>query len=89
MPATTTISRFRASRACGTPTKIDVSNCNLQSSSSSIRIGFLDQNPVRNVSNYDITNSTRGIGIFPRDKCSLKDLTLTNVRVETKLRTGD
>jgi polygalacturonase len=70
---------------------INVSNCNLQSYSSGIRIGFLDQNPVRNVnvSNCNITNSTRGIGIFLRDEGSLENLTFTNIRIETKLRTGD
>ena len=43
-----------------------VTNCNLQSASSGIRIGFLDQNTVRNVtvSNCNITNSTRA-SIFP------------------------
>ncbi len=70
---------------------ININNCNLQSSSSGIRIGFLDQNPVRNVnvSNCNITNSTRGIGIFLRDEGSIENLTFSNVRIETKLRTGD
>ena len=70
---------------------IIVSNCNLQSSSSAIRIGYLDQNSVQNVriSNINITNSTRGIGIFLRDQGSLKNITFTNIYIETKLRTGD
>lgn len=70
---------------------IIVSNCNLQSYSSGIRIGFLDQNTVRNVqvSNVNITNSTRGIGIFLRDEGSLENLTFSNINIETKLRTGD
>ncbi|MGI4886924.1 MAG: glycoside hydrolase family 28 protein [Janthinobacterium lividum] len=70
---------------------INVNNCNLQSSSSGIRVGFLDQNVVRNVnvSNCNITNSTRGINICLRDEGSLENLTFTNIRIETKLRTGD
>ena len=70
---------------------ITVTNCNLQSSSSGIRIGFLDQNTVRNIhiSNVNITNSTRGIGIFLRDEGSLENITVSNVYIETKLRTGD
>jgi len=68
-----------------------ISNCNLQSYSSGIRIGFLDQNTVQNVhvSNVNITNSTRGIGIFLRDEGSLKNITFSNVYIEAKLRTGD
>ncbi|MEP6901630.1 MAG: glycosyl hydrolase family 28 protein [Actinomycetota bacterium] len=70
---------------------IVISNCNLQSSSSGIRIGFLDQNSVKNVqvSNVNITNSTRGIGIFLRDEGSLENITFSNIYIETKLRTGD
>jgi polygalacturonase len=70
---------------------IIISNCNLQSSSSAIRIGFLDQNTVRNVqiSNINITNSTRGIGIFLRDKGSLENISINNVYIETRLHTGD
>ena len=68
-----------------------VSNCNLQSASSGIRIGFLDQNTVRNVhvNNCNITNSTRGIGIFLRDEGSLENISFSNMSIETKLRTGD
>ncbi len=70
---------------------IIISNCNLQSYSSGIRIGFLDQNTVRNVhvNNVNITNSTRGIGIFLRDEGSLENITFSNMYIETKLRTGD
>jgi Glycosyl hydrolases family 28 len=70
---------------------IIVSNCNLQSYSSGIRIGFLDQNSVKNihVSNVNITNSTRGIGIFIRDEGSLENITFSNINIETHLRTGD
>ncbi len=68
-----------------------VSNCHLQSASSAIRIGFLDQNSVKNIhfSNINITNSTRGIGIFLRDEGSLENITFSDVYIETKLRTGD
>ena len=70
---------------------IIISNCNLQSYSSGIRIGFLDQNTVRNVqvSNVNITNSTRGVGIFLRDEGSLENITFSNMYIETHLRTGD
>jgi hypothetical protein len=68
-----------------------ISNCNLQSYSSGIRIGFLDQNSVSNVqvNNVNITNSTRGIGIFVRDEGSLQHIHFSNMYIETKLRTGD
>jgi len=74
-----------------TSENIVISNCNLQSSSSGIRIGFLDQNTVKNihVNNVNITNSTRGIGIFLRDEGSLENITFSNMYIETKLRTGD
>ncbi|MDN3579984.1 glycoside hydrolase family 28 protein [Mucilaginibacter flavus] len=70
---------------------IIVSNCNLQSASSGIRIGFLDQNTVRNiqVSHVNITNSTRGIGIFLRDEGSLENISFSDMNIETHLRTGD
>lgn len=70
---------------------IIISNCNLQSYSSGIRIGYLDQNSVSNihVSNVNITNSTRGIGIFVRDQGSLENITFSNINIETHLRTGD
>lgn len=70
---------------------IIVGDCNLQSYSSGIRIGYLDQNTVRNVqvSNCTITNSTRGIGIFVRDEGSLENLSFNNIFIQTVLRTGD
>jgi polygalacturonase len=70
---------------------IIVTNCNLQSSSSAIRIGFLDQNTVRNVhvSHVNITNSTRGIGIFLRDEGSLENISFSDMTIETRLHTGD
>jgi polygalacturonase len=70
---------------------IIISNCNLQSNSSGIRIGFLDQNSVGNirVSNVNITNSSRGIGIFLRDEGSLKNISFTNMYIQTRMPTGD
>ena len=70
---------------------IIITNCNLQSYSSGIRIGFLDQNTVRNihVSHVNITNSSRGIGIFLRDEGSLENITFSDMYIETKLHTGD
>ncbi|HLF32809.1 MAG TPA: glycosyl hydrolase family 28 protein [Cyclobacteriaceae bacterium] len=68
-----------------------ITNCHLQSYSSAIRIGSLDQNSFRNViiSNTTITNSTRGIGIFLRDEGSFENINVSNVVIETRLRTGD
>ncbi len=70
---------------------IVISNCNLQSSSSAIRIGFLDQNNVKNVqiNNVNIINSNRGIGIFLRDEGSIENINISNVYIQTKLTTGD
>jgi hypothetical protein len=70
---------------------IVISNCNLQSSSSGIRIGYEDQNTLENVrvSNVNITHSARGIGIFLRDEGSLKNITFTNMYIETHIPTGD
>ncbi|MEP6948492.1 MAG: hypothetical protein ABI863_04435 [Ginsengibacter sp.] len=41
------------------------------------------------MSNVNITNSTRGIGIFVRDEGSLENITFSNINIETHLRTGD
>ncbi len=70
---------------------IVISNCNIQSNSSGIRIGYEDQNSIENVrvSNVNITNSSRGIGIFLRDEGSLKNITFTNIYIQTRIPTGD
>lgn len=70
---------------------IIVANCNLQSNSSGIRIGFLDQNTVRNVrvNNVNITRSSRGVGIFLRDEGSLENITFSNMYIQTELHSGD
>lgn len=68
-----------------------ITNCNLQSRSSGIRIGYLDHNSIRNIliSNVNITNSNRGIGIFVRHEGSIENVTITGVNIETRLHTGD
>lgn len=70
---------------------IVITNCNLQSRSSGIRIGFLDQNSVKNIHihNVNITNSNRGIGIFVRDEGSLENITISQATIYTRLHTGD
>ncbi|MGZ3754919.1 MAG: glycoside hydrolase family 28 protein [Mucilaginibacter sp.] len=70
---------------------IIISNCNLQSNSSALRIGYEDQNSLENVrvSNVNITNSSRGVGIFLRDEGSLKNITFTNMYIQTHMPTGD
>jgi polygalacturonase len=70
---------------------IAITNCNLQSRSSGIRIGSLDQNTIRNIhiSNINISNSNRGIGIFIRDEGSVENITISQVSIETRLHTGD
>jgi len=70
---------------------IIISNCNLQSNSSGLRIGFEDQNSVENirVSNVNITNSSRGININVRDEGSMKNITFTNMYIQTRIPTGD
>lgn len=70
---------------------ITISNCLLQSYSSGIRIGFLDQNTVSNiqVSNTIITGSTRGIGLFVRDEGSLENISFSNMYIETVFHSGD
>jgi polygalacturonase len=70
---------------------IIVTGCNLQSYSSGIRIGFLDQNTVRNVhvSHCNITNSSRGIGVFLRDEGSLENISFSDMDIETQMHTGN
>ena len=70
---------------------INLINCNLQSSSSAIRIGALNQNDIRNVqiSHVNITDSNRGLGIFLRDEGSLENISCTDMNIETRLHSGD
>ena len=68
-----------------------VTNCTLQSRSSAIRIGGLDQRAMRNYafSNIVIHDSNRGIGVFQRAEGSIENVTFSNVVIRTRLHTGD
>jgi polygalacturonase len=70
---------------------ITITNCNIQSRSCGLRIGYTDQNSIRNVhvSNVNITNSNRGIGLFIRGEGSIENVTFSNISIETRLHTGD
>ncbi len=70
---------------------INVSNCNIVSRSSGIRIGGWDQNDMSNYnfSNINITNSNRGIVLTVRDSGSISDMHFRNINIETRLHTGD
>jgi len=70
---------------------INVSNCVLQSRSSAIRIGGWDQN---HMSNYNFVNiiifdSNCGINITVRDSGSVQNVNFSNIRIETRMHTGD
>lgn len=68
-----------------------VSNCLLQSRSSGIRIGGIDQNDLRNYSfsNITIYDSNRGIGIFAHQDGSIENVSFSDISIETRLHTGD
>jgi len=68
-----------------------VSNCILQSRSSGIRIGGIDQNDLRNYrfDNISIYESNRGIGIFAHQDGSVEDIHFSNISIQTRLHTGD
>lgn len=70
---------------------ITITNCNIQSRSCGLRIGYTDQNSIRNVhvSNVNITNSNRGIGLFIRGEGSIENVTFSNISIETRQHTGD
>ena len=70
---------------------ITVTNSTLVSRSCGIRIGGLDQTPMRNYvfSNLVISNSNRGIGVFQRAEGSIEDMTFSNIVIHTRLHTGD
>jgi polygalacturonase len=70
---------------------INVSNCILQSRSSGIRIGGWDQNSMSdyNFDNITIFDSNCGINITVRDSGSVSNVTFSNIRIETRLHTGD
>lgn len=70
---------------------IVVSNCILMSRSSAIRIGGIDQNPMRNYSfnNIVIYDSNRGIGIFTGIEGGIENISFSDITIETRLHTGD
>jgi hypothetical protein len=68
---------------------INVSNCQLQSKSVGIRIGY-GQHPIRRCTfnNIVIYGSNRGIGIFARDAADIEELIFSNIIIETRLHYG-
>ena len=68
---------------------MSVTNCQLKSSSSGIRIGY-GQHPIRRCvfSNITIYDSHRGIGIFAHDSANIEELTFNNIIIETRLFNG-
>jgi hypothetical protein len=70
---------------------VAVSNCLLQTRSSGIRIGGVDQNDLKNYSfnNIIIRDSNRGIGLFVNQDGSLENISFSNITIETRLHTGD
>jgi hypothetical protein len=68
---------------------IVVSNCQFQSRSSGIRIGY-GQHPIRRCtfSNIVIYGSNRGIGIFAHDAANIEDITFSNIIIQTRLHNG-
>jgi polygalacturonase len=70
---------------------INVSNCILRSRSSAIRIGGWDQNEMSgyNFDNITIYDSNCGINITVRDSGSVQNVNFSNIRIETRMHTGD
>lgn len=70
---------------------INVSNCIFQSRSSAIRIGGWDQNHMSNYNfnNITIIDSNCGINLTVRDSGSIQNVNFTNIRIETRMHTGD
>ncbi|MGK7396676.1 MAG: glycoside hydrolase family 28 protein [Candidatus Cyclobacteriaceae bacterium M3_2C_046] len=68
---------------------INLSNCQLQSRSSGIRVGY-GQHPIRRCtfSNIIIYGSNRGIGIFAHDETDIEELIFSNIIIETRLHSG-
>jgi polygalacturonase len=69
---------------------ITVSNCQLQSRSVGIRIGY-GQHPIRRCTfnNIVIYGSNRGIGIFAHDAADIEELIFSNIMIETRLHNGN
>ncbi len=70
---------------------INISNCVLRSRSSAIRIGGWDQNDMSdyNFDNITIYDSNCGINITVRDSGSVSNVNFSNIRIETRMHTGD
>jgi polygalacturonase len=70
---------------------VTVSNCLLQTRSSGIRVGGIDQNSLRNYrfDNITIFNSNRGIGLFVHQDGSIENVHFSNMTIQTRLHTGD
>lgn len=70
---------------------INVSDCNLRSRSSAIRIGLWDRNPMSdfNFSDINIYDSNCGIGISVRDSAGIENLNFNNFNIHTRLHSGD
>jgi polygalacturonase len=70
---------------------INVSDCIFQSRSSAIRIGGWDQNHMSdyNFNNITIVDSNCGINLTVRDSGSIQNVNFTNIRIETRMHTGD
>jgi hypothetical protein len=68
---------------------LNVTNCQLQSRSSGIRIGY-GQHPIRRCvfTNLIIYGSNRGIGIFARDAADISDLIFSDIIIDTRLHNG-
>lgn len=68
---------------------INVTNCQLKSTSAGIRIGY-GQHPIRRgiFSNIIIYDTHRGIGIFAHDKSDIEDLIFSDIIIETRLYNG-
>ena len=66
-----------------------VTNCQLQSRSAGIRIGY-GQHPLRRCtfSNIQIYGSNRGIGIFAHDAVDIEELIFTDIVIQTRLHNG-
>ncbi len=70
---------------------VNVSDCNLRSRSSAIRIGLWDHNPLSdfNFSDINIYDSNCGIGVCVRDSCGIENINFTNINIRTRLHSGD
>jgi len=67
---------------------IIVSDCHLVSRSSGLRLGY-GKSDINNCLFQNITiSANRGIGIFARHEGSIRNISFSNIRIETRLHTG-